>query len=63
MSDQSDDPADAPKSATAALAELVARRKAALALASKAGPRGGAREPERAAAARSASKSKPAPRK
>jgi hypothetical protein len=48
---------------TQALAELVARRKAALAQAAKGGPRGGARESERFAAARSASKSKPALRK
>ena len=58
------DPAPAqPKSATEALAELVAKRKAALAEAAKSGPRGGARESERTAAARSASKSRPAMRK
>ena len=59
MSDQ----ADTPKTATQALAELVAKRKAALAESAKGGPRGGLRESERAAAARSASKSKPALRK
>ncbi len=63
MSSPPDDPPSSPKPATAALAELVARRKAALAQAAKSGPRGGAREPERFAAARSASKSKPAMRK
>ncbi len=49
------------KSATEVLAALVAQRKTG-----KAGPsagRGGARESERAAAARSAAKSKPALRK
>jgi hypothetical protein len=62
MSDQNNDDAPKdPKSATQALAELVAKRKAAAA--AKDGPRGGARESERAAAARSASKSKPAMRK
>ena len=63
-----DDPHDAPqnapdpqKSATQVLAELVARRKAAASPATKSlGPH---RQSERAAAARSASKSKPAMKK
>jgi hypothetical protein len=63
MSDPADTPPGPPKSTTEALAELVAKRKAALAQTAKSGPRGGSREPERAAAARSASKSKPAMRK
>ena len=63
MSDPSSAPPAQPKSTTEALAALVAQRKAALAQAAKSGPRGGAREPERAAAARSASKSRPAMRK
>jgi hypothetical protein len=60
LSDQNDD--TAPKSATQTLAELVARRKAAQGAGANAGP-GGRRQSERAAAARSASKSKPAMRK
>ena len=64
MSDPKDPPPpEQPRSATEALAELVARRKAALAQTAKSGPRGGPRESERSAAARSASKSKPALRK
>jgi len=63
MSDPQDAPPGPSKSSTSALAELVAQRKAALAQAAKGGPRGGARESERSAAARSASKSKPALRK
>jgi hypothetical protein len=63
MSDPTDDFSGSPKSTTEALAELVARRKATLAQAAKSGPRGGPRESERSAAARSASKSKPALRK
>ena len=62
MSSSADD-IPQPKPATAALAELVAKRKAALAQAAGKGPRGGAKESERSAAARSASKSKPALRK
>jgi hypothetical protein len=62
MSNPANDPPP-PKSATKALAELVANRKAALARAANGRPRGGAQESERAAAARSASKSKPALRK
>jgi hypothetical protein len=66
MTDQPDDATPAqksatPKSATEVLAELVARRKAA---ANSGAPGGvGRRQSERAAAARSASKSKPALRK
>ena len=60
MTDSEHDQPAAPKTPTEALAELVARRKAALAQTAKTGPRGGARESERSAAARSASKSKPA---
>ena len=60
MSTQDDDPA--PKSVTQTLAELVARRKAAQGAGANAGP-GGRRQSERDAAARSASKSKPALRK
>lgn len=63
MSDPADVPPASPTSATQTLAELVARRKAALAQTAKGGPHGGARESERFAAARSASKSKPALRK
>jgi hypothetical protein len=63
MTNPTNAPEDAPKPITAALAELVARRKASLAQTAKNGPRGGARESERSAAARSASKSKPAMRK
>ena len=60
MNDPQDDTA-APKSATQVLAELVARRKAATHSSAKAsGPH---RQAERAAAARSASKSKPAMKK
>jgi hypothetical protein len=61
MPSSADDAPASPKSTTEALAALVAQRKAALA--AKNGPRGGQRESERAAAARSASKSKPAMRK
>jgi len=58
MSDTPDDPSAKPTPAQV-MAELVARRKAA-----KAGfPGVGGRESERAAAARSAAKSKPALRK
>jgi hypothetical protein len=57
----SDDAPNTPKSATETLAALVARRKAAVG-APGAKP-GGGRETERAAAARSAAKSKPALRK
>lgn len=63
MSDPADASPGAPKTTTEALAELVARRKAALVQAAKDGPRGGQRDSERFAAARSASKSKPALRK
>lgn len=56
-------PQDAPKPITQTLAELVAQRKAAQAQTAKSGPRGGARVSEQVAAARSASKSKPAMRK
>ncbi len=60
MDDLPDEP-EAPKSATQVLAELVARRKAAAHPAAKSlGPH---RQAERAAAARSASKSKPAMKK
>jgi hypothetical protein len=60
MSEPEDTP-PAQKSATEVLAELVARRKAA---ASSGAPGAlGRRQSERAAAARSASKSKPAMRK
>lgn len=59
MTDEPDDIA-APNTATRILAELVAKRRAAAAF--RGGP-GSAREPERTAAARSAAKSKPAPRK
>jgi len=55
MSDQ-----DEKKSPTQTLAELVARRKAANGDGSPAGGMGGRKQSERAAAARSASKSKPA---
>jgi hypothetical protein len=48
------------KSPTQTLAELVARRKAANADGSPLGGPGGRKQSERAAAARSASKSKPA---
>jgi hypothetical protein len=57
MTDDQDPPAPA-RSATQILADLVAKRKAAAGA-----PRGGGRESELAAAARSASKSKPALRK
>ncbi|WP_174301233.1 hypothetical protein [Caulobacter sp. S45] len=60
MQDPPDDGA-APKSATQVLAELVARRKAASHPAAKS--QGPHRQAERAAAARSASKSKPAMKK
>ncbi len=60
MSSSDDD--QAPKSATQTLAELVARRKAAQGGGANVGP-GGRRQSERDAAARSASKSKPALRK
>ena len=60
MTEPKDAPPGSPKTPTEALAELVAKRTAALALAAKSGPRGGLRESERSAAARSASKSKPA---
>lgn len=63
MTDPKPNCGDTPPSITESLAELVARRKAALAQAAKSGPRGGMRESENAAAARSASKSKPALRK
>lgn len=63
MTDPEHNRGDARPSITESLAELVARRKAALAQAAKGGPRGGMRESENAAAARSASKSKPALRK
>ena len=63
MSNPTDDSSNPPKSPTEALAELVARRKAALAQGGKGGPRQGLRQSERAAAASSASKSKPALRK
>jgi hypothetical protein len=63
MPKDADDSSSPPKSTTEALAELVARRKAALAQTATRGPRGGLRESERAAAANSASKSKPALRK
>jgi hypothetical protein len=57
-----DEDAKSGKSAAQNLAEVVARRKAAMATASD--PlQGGRRQAERAAAARSASKSKPALRK
>ncbi len=60
MDEPQDGPAD-PKSATQVLAELVARRKAATHPSARAiGPD---RQAERAAAARSASKSKPAMKK
>ena len=60
MNDPQDAP-DAQKSATQVLADLVARRKAAAGPAAKSlGPH---RQAERAAAARSASKSKPAMKK
>jgi len=62
MHDQ-DDSSDPPRSTTETLAELVARRKAALNQTAKGGPRGGSRESERSAANRSALKSKPGPRK
>jgi hypothetical protein len=52
---------DAPKSATETLAALVAQRKAALGGARS--PTAGDRKAERAVAARSASRSKPALRK
>lgn len=57
----SDETSKAPqaKSPTQVLAELVARRRAA----ATGAPRGGKRETEWSAAARSASKSKPALRK
>ena len=63
MSDPADSPPGQPKSATETLAALVAKRKAALVEGARNGPRGGARQSERAAAARSASKSKPAMKK
>jgi hypothetical protein len=63
MSEPADDLAATPRSTTETLSALLAQRKAALAQAGKSGPRGGTRESERAAAARSASKSKPALRK
>ncbi len=62
MPDQNDDPSSASKTATQTLAELVARRKAAQGSGGAVGP-GGRRQSERDAAARSASKSKPALRK
>jgi hypothetical protein len=52
-----------PKTPTQALAELVARRKAAAGEAAGKHAYPGTRQSERAAAARSASKSKPALRK
>jgi len=52
-------PSASEKTATQVLADLVARRKAAR----TGGPPGAGRESERAAAARSAAKSKPALRK
>ena len=58
MSDQTPKTSQA-KSPTQILAELVARRRAA----ATGAPRGGKRESEWSAAARSASKSKPALRK
>ena len=57
---ENDDPQAGKKSATQALAELVARRKAGAGAQAPEKTRRGA---ERAAAARSASKSKPALRK
>lgn len=64
MSDPKSKSPDAPSSITATLAEVLERRKAALVQSGKGAPRGGAmRQFERAAAARSASKSKPALRK
>jgi hypothetical protein len=60
MDDQGEAP-QSPKNATQVLAELVARRKAAQQPGHDSGP--GRRQSERAAAARSASKSKPAMRK
>ena len=60
MADQNDDPSK-PKTASQALAELVAKRK--LAAASHGGPPGRWRPSEKAASAKSASKSKPAARK
>lgn len=59
-----DDPQDAPappRSATQVLADLVAKRKATGGVAAK--TLGPGRQSERAAAARSASKSKPAMKK
>jgi hypothetical protein len=58
----SSDDDQSQKSPTQTLAELVARRKAAQAAGTHGEP-GGRRQSERAAAARSASKSKPALRK
>ena len=52
-----------PKTATETLAELVARRKAKAGQTNWGAAAGGLRGQERAAAARSASKSKPALRK
>jgi len=63
MHEPPDDTSDPPRSASETLAELVARRKTRLNQSAAKGPRGGPRETERAAAARSAFKSKPAPRK
>lgn len=59
MTQHSSDPPD-PSEATKRLAALVAKRKGAKL---PAGPKGGARESERSAAARSAARSKPALRK
>ncbi|WP_158915659.1 hypothetical protein [Caulobacter sp. S45] len=61
MSDQNDQPEK--KTATQTLAELVARRKAGAGNAGSQGFGAGKRQDERAAAARSAAKSKPAMRK
>ena len=59
--DDAEDETRAPKTATQVLAALVARRRAAAhPIASTSGPH---RQAERAAAARSASKSKPAMKK
>jgi hypothetical protein len=60
---QSDDTKAAPQTPTEKLAALVAQRKAKAAGAHWAGGAGGLRGQERVAAARSASKSKPALRK
>ena len=58
-----DEDAKSNKSAAQSLAEVVARRKAAMAEGGSNPFQGGRRQAERAAAARSASKSKPALRK